>query len=78
MPFDEFDNTVYNNVSLAREAALTFPDINFNGPMHFDDTYLKQIGIVVFKAYKDMDNNGKVNYQLLESFIGSLNKKAKD
>jgi hypothetical protein len=32
----------------------------------------------VFKAYKDMDNNGKVNYQLLESFVGSLNKKAKD
>lgn len=75
---DEYDDYVYNNQSLSRAAALQFPQINYNGFSHFDDIYLKQIGVVVFKAFKDLDNNGKVNYQLVESFVGSLDKKAKD
>lgn len=52
--------------------------MQFNGPSHYDPAHLKQIGVVVFKAYADADNNGKLNFTLLESFVGSLKKNARD
>ena len=64
--------------SLSRMASMMFPQITFNGPNHYDTTYLKQIGVVVFKAYADGNNNGKMNFQLLESFVGSFDKTARD
>lgn len=79
LPFDEEDESSgSNNESLSRLASLQFPSINFDAYNHFDSAYLKHIGVVVLKAYKDLDNNGKINYQLLESFVGSLDKSAKD
>ena len=72
------DSTGYNYVSLAQIAASSFPTINFNGPSHYDTTYLKCIGIAVFKAYADFNNDGKLNFELLESFVGSLRKTARD
>lgn len=78
VPAISVDSTGYNYVSLSQIAASMFPTINFNGPSHFDNTYLKCIGVVVFKAYMDVDNNNKLNFELLESFIGSLSKNARD
>ena len=64
--------------SVSRVTALQFPNIIFKDSEHLDTTYLKYIGIVVLKAYKDNANSGQVNFQLLESFVGSLDKNAKD
>ena len=64
--------------SVSRRAALAFPLINYDSYGHFQQDSMKKIGIVVFKAFKDTDNNGKVNFQLLESFVGSLDPTARD
>jgi len=37
-----------------------------------DRKYFKHIGVVVLKAYNDKANNNKINFQLLESFVGTL------
>lgn len=70
------DGTNYD--SLSKRAAMTFPTINFKDPAHFDKTYMKYIGVCVFKAYADYDNNGKMGFELLESFVGSFDRKARD
>ena len=64
--------------SVSRQAASQFPAINFYDASHFDNEHLKDIGVVVFKAFKDTSNGGKIGFQLVESFIGSLSKKSKD
>lgn len=64
--------------SLSRDAAMSFPLIEYAGNSHFDNKHLKHIGIAVFQAFKDLDNNGKVNFNLLESFYGSLNPNERD
>ena len=48
--------------SVSRRAALAFPLINYDSYGHFQQDSMKKIGIVVFKAFKDTDNNGKVNF----------------
>ena len=48
--------------SLSRVAALQFPNLSFRDPEHLDPTYLKCIGIVVFKAYRDDANSGQVSF----------------
>ena len=67
----------YAQETLSKIAADQFPIISFKDSEHLDYTYLKQIGVVVFKAFTDPANNNKVNFQLLESFVGSLDSKAK-
>ena len=64
--------------SLSKIATMQFPNIAFKNAEHLDSTYLKCIGIVVFKAYSDAANSGQVGFQLLESFVGSLDKTAKN
>lgn len=76
------DNTIgvdgSNYDSVSRRAAQAFPLITFKDSSHFDKTYLKQVGVCVFKAFVDYDNNGKMGFQLLESFVGSFDNKARD
>lgn len=48
--------------SLSRQAAMQFPLINFYNQDHFDKTNLKKIGVVVFKAFKDTSNSGKIGF----------------
>jgi hypothetical protein len=63
--------------TLSEHVAGYFPVIR-----HVDDslerTYLKQIGIVVFKAQPDPANDNKITFVPVESFIGSLDPNAKN
>lgn len=43
-----------------------------------DRTYLKSIGVVVFKVIMDPSNDNKINFVPVESFIGQLDKNAKN
>jgi hypothetical protein len=43
-----------------------------------DRQYLNQIGVVVFKAFKDSANENKISFIPVESFVGSLDRSAKD
>ena len=64
--------------SLSKAASDTFPFIRYDSNGHFNQDDLKKVGIAVFKAFKDTSNNGKVNFMLLESFIGSFDQNARD
>lgn len=68
----------HNQESLSKIASEQFPYIGYSNDQHFAIDNLKNIGIVVFKAYKDSDNGNKISYQLLESFVGSLDYDAYD
>ena len=82
LPIASYTNLVNSSPiyidSVSKQAASQFPAINFYNADHFDNEHLKDIGIVVFKAFKDTSNGGKIGFQLVESFVGSLSKKAKD
>ena len=78
IPLPSSGSNGYDYPSLSQTTSQQFPQIDFNGPSHFDTTYLKCIGVTVFAAFADTSNNGKLNFRLLESFIGSFNRNAKD
>jgi len=42
--------------------------------LHFDKEHFKKIGVVVLSAFIDNANNMKLNFKVLESFVGSLDK----
>lgn len=64
--------------TVSKIAASYFPSIRFYSENRLDRTYLKQIGIVVFRMVSDTSNDGRINFIPVESFVGSLNRKAKD
>ena len=43
-----------------------------------DKTYLNQIGVVVCRMYANPNNDNRVAFDVVESFVGSLNPNAKD
>lgn len=64
--------------TVSRAAANSFPIIKFLGDKILDKTYLKQIGLVVFKATKDEANGSRVLFTPVEAFVGSLDRNSKD
>jgi hypothetical protein len=72
-----FDENEYDN-SLSKQLAKYFPTITYNSNNTFDKEHMKKIGIVVLKAYNDTANNNTINFEVVESFVGSLNKDAKN
>lgn len=72
------ESTEIISETVSKIAARYFPSIKFYDENRLDRTYLKQIGIVVFKMVSDTSNEGRINFIPVESFVGSLNRKAKD
>ena len=66
------------NETISKIAANMFPNIVYLNNNHFDTKHLKDIGIILFKAYTDSTNKSVIKFKLLESFIGSLDSNAKD
>ena len=64
--------------SVSKIASQMFPYINFIEENKLDPTYLKQIGIVVFKMVSNPSNDSKIDFNPVEAFVGSLDRKAKD
>lgn len=64
--------------SLSKSITDYFPLITFKNANQIDTTYLKNIGVVVVKLYNDVANNNKINFQILESFVGSIDKNNDD
>ena len=71
------DETTYDN-SLSKQLVSYFPNISYTSNTKFDVTNLKKIGIIVLKAYNDTANDDKINFEVLESFIGSIDKNARN
>lgn len=64
--------------STTKDAADLFPEINWRDDKHFEKDHLKDIGVVVFKAMEDTANNSRISFIAVESFVGSLDRTAKD
>ena len=63
--------------SVSKSAGSMFPAINFLEENVLDRTYMKQIGLVVFKmAYNP--SSKKIDFNPVEAFIGSLDKREVD
>lgn len=73
-----FGSNNKDDYTVSRLVAEQFPNITFDRHNHFDTTYLKQIGVVVLKMFKDQANDDKISFSVLETFIGSLDRTAKD
>lgn len=63
--------------TLSKMVADCFPQIERANPQHYDQEHFKKIGIVVLSAFIDNANNKKLNFKILESFVGSLDKYAR-
>lgn len=75
--FSIFDEENFDN-SLSKKLVSYFPNILYNSDNSFDREHLKKIGIIVLKAYNDTTNDNRIGFEVLESFIGSLDKNARN
>lgn len=71
------DDTTYPDCVSLR-AAAQFPALFFDENGKLDREHLKKLGIVVFKAYTDVTRGNRINFELVESFIGELDPNATD
>lgn len=60
--------------TLSKMVADCFPQIERANYLHFDKEHFKKIGVVVLSSFIDNANNMKLNFKVLESFVGSLDK----
>ena len=64
--------------STSLEAASLFPSINWRDSSHFEKDHMKDIGVVVFKAFKDTANDSRISFMAVEAYYGSLDRTARD
>ena len=67
-----------NEGTVSEIASKQFPALKMQTDGYLSREFMKHIGVVVFKAYKDTANNDKIGFTLLESFTGSLDRNAED
>lgn len=70
-------SSIYQD-SVSKTAADYFPQIVYLKENFLSREYLKQIGVVLFEVYKDSGNNSSLNFVPIESYVGSLDRNAKD
>lgn len=70
-------NSMYED-TVSRLASRQFPAIGYLTPDTLESEHFKKIGVVIFKAYVDNASNNQINFQMVESFVGSLDKDAVD
>ena len=75
--FQDGTRVTVNEYTVSEYAAEHFPTMKFIGD-RLDRQYLNQIGVVVFKLFKDSANENKISFIPVESFVGSLDRSAKD
>lgn len=64
--------------TVSRDAAMCFPQITWKDEQHYEKEYIKHVGVVVFKAFKDTANDSNISFQPLEAFVGTLDRSSKD
>lgn len=75
--FSDGSRVTVNDYTVSQFASEHFPTLKFISD-RLDRQYLNQIGIVVFKLYKDSANDDRISFSPIESFVGSLDRNAKD
>lgn len=64
--------------SISKIVTDLFPEIDFKDYEEFNKKYFKCIGVVVLKPYIESLDNNKISFKIVESFVGSLDKTAKN
>lgn len=64
--------------SVSLRAAAKFPVLFFDETGKLDRENLKKLGIIVFKAYNDVTSGNRVNFEMVEAFVGELDPNATD
>lgn len=64
--------------SLALEANNYFSSISLQADGSFDRENMKKIGLVVVKAFLDASEGNRISFQTVESFVGELDRDAKN
>jgi hypothetical protein len=73
---EDNDDDFFDSVAL--EANGYFSPITLQADGGFDRENMKKIGLVVVKAYLDASEGNKISFQTVESFVGSLDRDAKN
>lgn len=73
----EIFKVTVNDYTVSQYAAEHFPTMKYISG-RLDRQYLNSIGIVVFKLYKDAADENKISFMPVESFVGSLDRDARD
>ena len=60
--------------TISKIAAQSFPNIFYKADGSLDRQYMKNIGVIVAKAYLDPGEGNLVNFDIVEAFSGTLNK----
>jgi len=63
---------------VAKIAVDQFPDIGYMLSGTVDRMHVKQVGLVVFRVFRDEANDNKLNFEPIESFVGQLDRNAKN
>lgn len=74
----DFTGSSPYDATLSEYASRSFPAMSFKDANYLDRSYMRQIGVIVFKAYRNYANSNKISFMPLEAFIGSLDKAATD
>ena len=70
--YEQFSDVDKSVTTVSKRTTDLFPLISWKDDNHFDRKWLKHIGIVVLKAFSDESNNNCINFNVVESFVGSL------
>jgi len=64
--------------SVSKTAAGYFPLFGFLSENQIEKKYMKQLGLVVFRVFKDASNENRIEFSPTEAYVGSLDRRAKD
>jgi hypothetical protein len=64
-------------MTLSRSAAMLFPEITQRDG-RYDTDLLKRVGVIVYQMFVDRSNENMISFSAVETFVGSLNRKAVD
>ena len=71
-------SATFDKSSVSKDFASLFPPIRFDDDGKFDNYHIHQVMLVVAKTFEDVQNAGKTNVEILETFMGSFNKASID
>ena len=66
-----------SDYTVSYQASEQFPQVQFQGG-HVKPGLLKQVGLVVFQMFKDVQDGGKTDFVPVEAFVGSFDRNATD
>lgn len=68
--------SAFYNSNMSKQLAAQFPNISYNDIGQLDNDYMNKIMVTIVAMKNDPNENNKINFSVVESFIGSLDKQS--